>query len=190
MNVNPNQETELVGHLSFLSVKYWMKHLQIVISFSLGQLESHWNSLDNQTKNRPGCSNKKVELKWITCPKTKYLWTIRDEKCFLLDMQMILRCVKKKTFFNPFHHDPDGSKQQWRQHLTWINHSSSFSNFQSPNPKNIVYKTPKKKSLTYLDCWISLIHLTFFKLLCLNKFSIVEEKEPVPFLVFLKKKKI
>ena len=96
MNVNPNQETELVGHLSFLSVKYWMKHLQIVISFSLGQLESHWNSLDNQTKNRPGCSNKKVELKWITCPKTKYLWTIRDEKCFLLDMQMIIRCFKKK----------------------------------------------------------------------------------------------
>lgn len=96
---------------------------------------------------------------------------------------------KKKKNFNPFHHDPDGSKQQWRQHLTWINHSSSFSNFQSPNPKNIVYKTPKKKSLTYLDCWISLIHLTFFKLLCLNKFSIVEEKEPVPFLVFLKKKK-
>lgn len=162
---NRYKETELVGHLSFLSIKYWMKHLQIVISFSLRQLESHWNSLDNQTKNRPGCSNKKVELKWITCPKTKYLWTIRAEKCFPLDMQMILRCIKnillkKKTLSIMILMEVNNNEDNtWLELIILF----AFSNFQSPNPKNIVYKTPKNKTLTYLDCWISLIHLTFFK---------------------------
>jgi hypothetical protein len=40
----PNQETIFVGHLGFPSKKYCMEYLQAVISFSLGQLESHWNS--------------------------------------------------------------------------------------------------------------------------------------------------
>jgi hypothetical protein len=37
----PNQETIFVGHLGFPSKKYCMEYLQAVISFSLGQLESH-----------------------------------------------------------------------------------------------------------------------------------------------------
>lgn len=53
-----------LSHLGFLSKKYCVKHMQIVVWLSPGQLESHWNSFTiSDKKKMPVYCNNKVKWK-------------------------------------------------------------------------------------------------------------------------------